>query len=259
MVLALLCAGAGLADERDGRSEPRSDERQQTAPRPDLTESEWVAVLRIIREREPDLAEELARALEHDAQRDGDDRLDVTVRFLAEMLERAEHRRRGERPERRRFGPRGMEEGNPERQGPRGRRPDRPRRPGLDGPPGPNHPPPPPDREMELRLRELHQRHEQLERESQEIAERFRGELHGEGGHEPRDEMRHALERVVNEHFEVRTQLRQLELERLAHELEMLKRELERMQRQFEQRQRERDVIIQRRLRQLIGKDFGGW
>jgi hypothetical protein len=255
VVLALLFTGASLSAADDGWQARESAEAQrdkEAAGSGELSEAEWAAVLRVIRERDADLAEELERALERIREDDGDERLEVTMRFLAELLERADQRRHRGHARRPPFGE------------PGGRAPRHPAPPGFGrgprfAPPGPHHPPPPPNFEMERRLQELHERHERLERESQELAERFRSEKHGDGEAETRDRLRTELERVINEHFEVRTQLRQLELERLERELRMLERELERMRRQFEQRERERGVIIERRLRQLLGKDFGGW
>jgi chromosome segregation ATPase len=119
--------------------------------------------------------------------------------------------------------------------------------------------PPPEERRFERHVRELHERNEELERRSLELAERSRRLPHEEA--EP-EECRRVLDELtgaVNEHFEVRTELRRTELERVERELHRLRETIERMRRDFERRERERDTIIERRVRRLLGDEFGDW
>ena len=113
--------------------------------------------------------------------------------------------------------------------------------------------------EEEKALRELHTRHEELERRSHDLAVELR-ELRERGEHSERQpELMEALERAVNEHFDLRTELREFELRRIHGELEHLQKAVEEMRGDLERRARERDSIVERRVRTLLGEDTGGW
>lgn len=193
------------------------------------------ALLRMVRAHRPELAERLARL----ARQSPDRFHEVLVEALISRLESALDETEAEP------GP----PGRPER-GPRS--PVRPR-------PGPAEPGGPPPGDVLPRVRELEERHGELERQSQELARQMR-EL-GEGADA---EVRHAalreqLVRVVNEQFEVRTQLRHMELERMQRELHRIQEMVERLQGQLERRERERPAITERRIGQLLGEDAAGW
>jgi hypothetical protein len=114
---------------------------------------------------------------------------------------------------------------------------------------------------LEREMGELHQRNDELEHRSQELAQRFR-ELreHGEPGLDrEREEVRHEVERTVEQHFNVRTELREHELHRVEMELDRLREMLERIRHDLERREQARGAIIERRLRQLLGEDDEGW
>ena len=116
-------------------------------------------------------------------------------------------------------------------------------------------------RALEREMDELHRRDEELERRSVELARRHRElrerrepELEAEC-----DEARHHLERGVHEHFEVRTELRRIELRRVELELDRLRGMVERIREDLERREHARDVIMERRVRQLLGEDAESW
>lgn len=111
----------------------------------------------------------------------------------------------------------------------------------------------------ELALHQLRRRHEELEEQSQKLAAELR-ELRERGEHRERQaELMEALARTVNEHFDLRTELREFELRRIHGELEHLQRAVEEMRGDLERRARERDSIVERRVRMLLGEDTGGW
>lgn len=127
-----------------------------------------------------------------------------------------------------------------------------PRHPRPDGPP----PGPPQDRPGPLHHREwemmkdrdpemfeLMQADERLERQTMELVEQY----HRASG-ERCDEVRAELEAVVNRHYDVRQQRRELELKRLEEALE-------RMRESVERRNRAREEIIERHIRRLLGDD----
>jgi DNA repair exonuclease SbcCD ATPase subunit len=113
--------------------------------------------------------------------------------------------------------------------------------------------------EQEQAVHNLHRRHEELERRSHDLAAELR-ELRERGEQPERQaELMEALEHTVNEHFDVRTELREFELRRIRGELEHLQRAIEEMRGDLERRARERDSIVERRVRMLLGEDTGGW
>ena len=113
--------------------------------------------------------------------------------------------------------------------------------------------------EEEQGVHKLHRRHEELERRSHDLAAELR-ELRERGEHSERQaELMEALARTVNEHFDLRTELREFELRRIHGELEHLQKAVEEMRGDLERRARERDSIVERRVRMLLGDDTGGW
>ncbi|HUU98681.1 MAG TPA: hypothetical protein VM487_23350 [Phycisphaerae bacterium] len=113
--------------------------------------------------------------------------------------------------------------------------------------------------EEEQAVHKLHRRHEELERRSHDLAAELR-ELRERGEQSERQpELMEALEHAVNEHFDLRTELREFELRRIHGELEHLQKAVEEMRGDLERRARERDSIVERRVRTLLGEDTGGW
>jgi hypothetical protein len=189
-------------------------------------------LLRIIGHHSPELAGRLERLWRRSPERCHEVLMDALVFRLEEKLDEAE----------------------------RDLRHDEPRPPGeRESPRPPHRGPDAPPREMMERHMRLEREHEECERVSHELAERLRHLQHEGGPAEARMETREELERVVNHQFEVRTQLRRFELERIERELSHLREVVERMQRQFERRERERGAIIERRIKQLLHDDMSDW
>lgn len=105
------------------------------------------------------------------------------------------------------------------------------------------------------RHQHLQNQHNQLEQDTQRLVERMR-DRSAPGAHA---ELREALARTVHEHFQVRTELRQAELDRIVAELQRLRETVEILRRDFERRLHERDAIVENRIRKLLGEDSGGW
>jgi DNA-binding transcriptional regulator GbsR (MarR family) len=108
-------------------------------------------------------------------------------------------------------------------------------------------------------MREQHDLHERLERRSHDLAAQLR-ELRRTGA--PREAwapVRDELHEVLNHQFEVRTRLREFELERIERELQELRRMLQKLQHGLERRAQERDALIQRRFDALLGADVSDW
>lgn len=186
-------------------------------------------LLRLIAERRPELAERLEHLRRRSPEHFRRVLVDALTRRLEEALNEAE---------------RNVPPGPPERFGP-------------DDPLPPE--PPGPRAEHRARLRELEERQARLEGRSHEVAAQLR-ELREREAPPPEAERVHAeLERIVHEQFEVRSELRRMELERLNHELRRLREMVERMERDLAQREVQRGVIVERRLRQLLGEDASGW
>lgn len=200
-------------------------------------------LLRYLRERRPDLADRLERLRERDPERFRRVILDAFVLRLEEVL--AEHELEGPRLPR-------------ESRGPEGGRPPVAPGPG-EFPPGPaGQPVPPAPDEFAPRVQELHRRHDELEMRSRELGERCRRARIDQAPPEERERLRAELERTVNEQFDVRTELRHIDLQRIERELQRLHERVESLRRELERRQRERGAIIERRIDQLLGEE-GGW
>lgn len=71
--------------------------------------------------------------------------------------------------------------------------------------------------------------------------------------------MREELVGLVKQQFEVRTELRKAELQRIEHELQRIREMVENLQRELAHREQEREAIIQKRIDQLLGQDANGW
>ncbi len=140
------------------------------------------------------------------------------------------------RPGRPHPGPGGPGPGGPPR-GPHGLGP---------GPRGPHGPGGPFDwdrlRERDPEMYELHQRDLELERACHELSEEY-----ARAGEARREDIREELNTLVGEHFEVRQQRRTIELERLE-------KELSRLRESIEARQDAREMVIERRLKELLGE-----
>lgn len=188
-------------------------------------------VLRAIAEHRPDLAERLERLWHRSPERFRQVLLRSLILQLEDELNRGEHEA-GPPPPLPRFKPRHVEH------------------PGL--------PPGPPD-EFEEHVRALERRNEQLELRSHELAERLRA-MRGAGASEAeREPLLGELQDAVNEHFDVRTELRKAELERIERELHRLRQMLENMRRGLERRAHERETIIRGRVGKLLNQKSDGW
>jgi chaperonin cofactor prefoldin len=188
----------------------------------------WDPLLRLLAERRPRLAERLVRLRERDPERFED----VIANAVGKRLERALDE----------------EQARPGQERPRRPRPPRPERAER------GHAP-----EMEGHVRELQEQQEKLERQSRELAGQLRRMQH-EGA--PEDQQQHAREelmQVVNQQFDVRTELRKAELERLEGDLHRIQERLDRIRGNLDRRQAERGEIVGRRMEQLLGEDDVGW
>ena len=135
-----------------------------------------------------------------------------------------------------------------------GQRP--PGRPDWDDPESPEQ-----HARFEREMRELHGQNEELERRSVELARRYRElrERREPGLQAEVEEVRASIERTANEHFDVRTELRAIELRRVEMELDRLRQMVERIREDLERREQARDSIMERRLRQLLGEEGDDW
>jgi hypothetical protein len=113
--------------------------------------------------------------------------------------------------------------------------------------------------EVRAHVRELEEQHEQLERQCQEAAQKLRERRAGGAPAEEQDRLRDELAGAVKHQFEIRTELRKVELQRIEHELQRIREMVENLQRELEQRDKERETIIQKRIDQLLGRDNTGW
>lgn len=114
---------------------------------------------------------------------------------------------------------------------------------------------------LERETEQLHRRNEELERRSHELARRFRelGQRRDPKVEPERDEVRHLIEETVEEHFNLRSELRRMELRRVEMELDRLREMVERIRHDLERREEARGPIMERRLRQLLGEEDADW
>lgn len=185
-------------------------------------------LLRLLAERRPELAERLGRLRRRSPERFRRVLLEALTDRLEERLNEME---RGEPLPLEPLGPEGV---------PPAERP---------GPP----------EEHRIRVRDLEERQGRLEARSHELAQRWRELERPDANAEERRRLHDELERVVQEQFNVRSELRRVELERLGHELRRLHEMVERMERDLAEREQQRAQIVERRMRQLLGEGTSGW
>lgn len=106
--------------------------------------------------------------------------------------------------------------------------------PGMSGMPGMHEP----DEEMAELMRSDHE----LEQRSMQLAHRYRMSRD-----EARDDLKKELEEVVNKHFDVRQQRRELQIKRMEESLEKLRGTIKK-------RADAREEIVDKRLRELMGE-----
>lgn len=94
-------------------------------------------------------------------------------------------------------------------------------------------------------MMELAKANHQLERQAQEAAHQYRRASSAE-----REEIRKQLGELVNKHFELRQKLRTKELERIQERIEKLRTSIE-------ERNENREAVIERRLKELLGESDG--
>ena len=75
--------------------------------------------------------------------------------------------------------------------------------------------------------------------------------MRGEDRTHDRARLRERLHDSVREHFELRSELRRIDLSRIEAELVRLREAVEQLRDELEHRQRERGTIIERRIREL--------
>ena len=92
-------------------------------------------------------------------------------------------------------------------------------------------------------MHELLKADQDLEREAREMAIQYR-----RAPKPQREEIKERIGKLVNKHFEVRQERRELELKRLEEELDRLRGAIER-------RNEARDQLVGQRLSQLLGED----
>lgn len=251
-------AGSGT-ESRPPRPPRDGDPRARRAAPPPVEPETWDAVLRVLDDRRPGLARRLRVLREREPERANA----VLTEALAGRIEEA------------------LDDG-PRRPGPLpgGRRPNGPpARDPLDGPPpdmgeplfppphdplgpppgdgpppplGPDHrpPPPPPD----PRVLELQEQQAEADRRARELANTLRTD--GARLSDPeRANLRDELRQVVETQFELRTALRTFELERIREDLDRLQRRVDALHAELERRADQRAAIIERRMRELLGRE----
>lgn len=225
---------------RFGRREKR-DERAE----------EWSSLLRNVKRRRPELAGRLNELLKKNPKRFEDVVMQALMRQIEESLGRQERRDR-ERADR--APRRGSERGRAERRPRPPREPAQAQRP--QRPPG-RRPAAEPRVEIRReaftrRLADLRRRNDDSEIESRELATELRRRIRGGEGPRGPERMRAHLRKTVGEHFELRSELRRLDLVRIETELARLQEAVNRLRSELELRSHERRGIIERRIRQLI-------
>ncbi len=221
----------------DGRGRPGMGAGHPPPPGDSGLPEDWRALLRVLGDRRPDLAERVERMMLENPGAFAE----LFANSIVAELDGA--------------GP----QGPPLLRGLAGRGGHRPP---LGGPGRPPFPPPgerpppgrpgfgPPDGEM-LRLRE---RDRDLERACRETADQLRGA--GEGAdHAQRERAREQLRQQVTEQFDLRTQMRAAELKRVEADLRRIQEALQRLSAEMERRARERDTIIARRVESLLSAE----
>lgn len=195
------------------------------------------AFLRIIRERRPELANRLDQLCRKSPGRFQEIVADALLFRLEERLDeldRSEQRSPSTSPD---------------------REPDHPPPPV----PGPRRGPDAPSPELRERFSQLVEQERNLENRSRELAGRLREKRAQNATSDELKTLRDELERALNDQFDVRTEFRKLDLQRLEQELARLRTMLEKMHGEFETRQQERGAIIDKRMEQLLGTPNSEW
>ena len=122
-----------------------------------------------------------------------------------------------------------------------------------------------PSPEVREHLRALEEKQGSLEGRVRELAEQLRGPQAEKMSADEKTRLREELGKVLNGQFDVRTELRKTELDRITHDLTRLREVFDRIQKDFETRQPERATsveratIVERRMNQLLGGDATDW
>jgi chromosome segregation ATPase len=103
-------------------------------------------------------------------------------------------------------------------------------------------------RESDPEMAKLAEADMELERQTQEVSEQF----HRAPGGEAREKLKQELTELVDKHFEVRQERRELEIKRLEEQLERLRASLKK-------RMDDRKVLVQQRIGRLLGDDELGF
>lgn len=233
--------------ERESPEEPSryrrltEDEKHAREERAHREHAEqWSSLLRGVKERRPELAERLNKMLKNNPKH----LEDVLMRALMGQLESAlERQERGERGAADRSPRPARDRVRPERPE-RARRPERHRTPAR----------PREERAREAlasRIGELRAMHLDREVESRRLASELRKRLHVALRPRDQENLRVRLHETVSEHFELRSELRRIDLSRIEDELARLREAVEQLRVELEHRQRERGAIIKRRIREL--------
>jgi len=127
-----------------------------------------------------------------------------------------------------------------------------PGQPGPGMPPGMSHPPGPPRwpfwdwnalQKSDPEMFTLQKEEADLERQTGELAVQYRRAEASQRG-----EIKQQLEKLVNQHFDVRQRRRELEIKRLEQELQRLREAVQR-------RNKARDEVVKKRVSELIGQE----
>jgi hypothetical protein len=105
-------------------------------------------------------------------------------------------------------------------------------------------------------VRELQEQQGEADRRAHELAAKLRDD-EVQPGERERARLREELRAVVEQQFEVRSELRAMELERLRGDVGRLQRRLEAVQAELDRRAAERTGIIERRMQELLERDGG--
>lgn len=216
--------------ERDGRPPlrpggPRGDFRggPPGGPDGDMGPLGPDPLLRAIRERNPELAQRLERLRHDDPRRFNDIMVNAVLLNIEDQLSATE-------------------------------RADRQEHDAAAGGPGERA-----DRPEARRVAELQGEQEQLEQHSRELAQRLRALRDKPDAGDEIEAVRAELQKAVERQFEVRTALRELEVQRIERELQDLQRVVTRMREELKHRWELRDRIIHQRMEDLLRRDGAGW
>ena len=132
----------------------------------------------------------------------------------------------------------------------------------LDGveemkPPGDRPPFPGFDYELEETWQALLQRDDELDAQTTVLVEQYKqlAEDGSVGHREALAKVRENLEQTVQKHFELRGEIRKIELQRIEQELKHLQEVVDHIRQNLTRREKARDSITSRRIEQLLGAD----